>query len=67
VDTVENTFTVVNTNTVTSSSKFAIGGINYLLFKPGQKLRTALQGVLSTRNGGSPPPTGFFSGYAVVN
>ena len=65
VDTVENTFTVVNTNTVTSSSKFAIGGINYLMYKPGQNLRTALQGVLSTRNAGSPPPTGFFSGYAV--
>jgi len=65
VDTVESTFTVVNTNTVASSSKFAIGGINYLLFKPGQNLRTALQGVLSTRNAGSPPPTGFFSGYAV--
>jgi hypothetical protein len=65
VDTVESTFTVVNTNTVTSSSKFAIGGINYLLFKPGQNLRTTLQGVLSTRNAGSPPPTGFFSGYAV--
>jgi len=65
VDTVENTFTVVNTNTVTSSSRFVIGGINYLLFKPGQNLRTSLQGVLSTRNAGSPPPTGFFSGYAV--
>jgi hypothetical protein len=65
VDTVESTFTVVNTNTVTSSSKFAIGGVNYLLFKPGQNLRTTLQGVLSTRNAGSPPPTGFFSGYAV--
>lgn len=65
VDTVESTFTVVNTNTVTSSSKFTIGGINYLLDKPGRNLRTVLQGVLSTRNAGSPPPTGFFSGYAV--
>jgi len=65
VDTVESTFTVVNSNTVTSRSRFAIGGINYLLFKPGQNLRTTLQGVLSTRNAGSPPPTGFFSGYAV--
>src|SRR5258708_34912120 len=65
VDTVESTFTVVNTNTVTSSSRFAIGGVNYLLFKPGRNLRTTLQGVLSTRNAGSPPPTGFFSGYAV--
>lgn len=65
VDTVESTFTVVNTNTVTSSSRFVIGSTNYLLFEPGQNLRTTLQGVLSTRNAGSPPPTGFFSGYAV--
>ena len=65
VDTVESTFTVVNSNTVVSSSKFAIGNTTYLLYKPGQHLRTTLQGVLAKRNGGSPPPTGFFSGYAV--
>jgi hypothetical protein len=65
VDTVENTFTVVNTNAVTSTSQFKIGNTKYQLGRKRDNLRTTFQGVLAVRNGGTPPPTGFFSGYAV--
>lgn len=65
VDSVENTFTVVNTNSVTSTSQFKIGSTKYQLGRSGDNLRTTFQGVLAVRGGGAPPPTGFFSGYAV--
>jgi len=63
VDTVENTFTVVNTNTVTSNSQFKIGNSKYQFGRNGDNLRASFQGVLAIRGGGTPPPTGFFSGY----
>jgi hypothetical protein len=65
VDTVENTFTVVNTNTVTSNSQFKIENSKYQFGRNGDSLRTTFQGVLAIRGSGVPPPTGFFSGYAV--
>jgi hypothetical protein len=65
VDTVENTFTVVNTNTVTANSQFKIENSKYQFGRNGDSLRTTFQGVLAVRGGGVPPPTGFFSGYAV--
>ncbi len=65
VDTVESTFTVVNTNSITSAQPFTIGSTQYQLEKKGESVRTVFQGVLATRGGGSPPPSGFFSGYAV--
>jgi hypothetical protein len=65
VDTVEKTFTVTNMNTVTDSAPFEIGGRLVRLARAGDVLRTSLVGVLKARDG-VPPPTGFFSGYAVA-
>jgi len=65
VDTLERTFTVVNLNTIGSITGFSIGNNGFLLGRLGQSFRTSLQGVLFVRSGGTPPPTGHFSGYAV--
>jgi len=65
VDTVERTFTVVNLNTIDSITGFSIGNNGFALGRVGQSFRTSLQGVLFVRSGGTPPPTGHFSGYAV--
>jgi hypothetical protein len=65
VDAVEKTFTVVNMNTVTDSAPFEIDGQMVRLARVGDVLRTSLVGVLKARDG-VPPPTGFFSGYAVA-
>lgn len=65
LDTVERTFTVVNMNTITSTSAFSIGDSDLEIGKEGQMFRTSLVGVLFVRGGGTPPPTGHFAGYAV--
>jgi hypothetical protein len=64
VDTVENTFTVTNLNTITSVTRFSLNGAELKLGRVNDEFRTSLQGVLTVRNGGTPPPTGFFTGYA---
>ena len=65
VDTVEKTFAVANINTIASTSPFLLDGQMLEIGKHGQAFRTSLQGVLFTRSGGTPPPTGHFAGYAV--
>ncbi len=65
VDTVERTFTVVNLNTIDSIAGFFVGNNVFAVGRLGQSFRTSLQGVLFVRSGGTPPPTGHFSGYAV--
>jgi hypothetical protein len=65
VDTVEKTFTVVNRNTITSASQFLLEGQTVQIGAPREAFRTALQGVLFVRGGGTPPPSGHFAGYAV--
>jgi len=64
VDTIEKTFTVVNTNTITSTALFWLDGTEYELGDMGQIFRTRLVGVLKARAGSTPPPTGYFSGYS---
>ena len=64
VDTVEKTFTVVNSNTITSTEPFWLDGDEYELGNVGQVFRTRLVGVLKVRDGSTPPPTGYFSGYS---
>jgi hypothetical protein len=64
LDTVEKTFTVVNLNTITSTSVFELGEESLRLGVPGDMLRTSLVGVLRARDG-VPPPTGHFAGSAV--
>lgn len=64
VDTVEKTFTVVNSNTITSSECFWLDGTEYELGNVGQTFKTRLVGVLKVRDGSTPPPTGYFSGYS---
>ncbi len=65
VDTVERTFTVVNMNAVTSTSRFELDGDQVRLGRRGDVFRTTLSGVLRIRDG-VPPPTGHFAGYAVA-
>ncbi len=65
VDTVENTFTVTNQNTITSVTPFSLNDEQLILGNVDDEFRTSLQGVLTVRNGGTPPPTGFFSGNAI--
>jgi hypothetical protein len=64
VDTIEKTFTVVNSNIITSSERFWLDGTEYELGNVGQTFKTRLVGVLKVRDGGTPPPTGYFSGYS---
>jgi hypothetical protein len=64
VDTVEKTFTVVNSNTITSTEHFWLDGTEYELGDVGQIFKTRLVGVLTVRDGSTPPPTGYFSGYS---
>jgi hypothetical protein len=65
VDNAEKTFTVVNMNTVTATDQFWLDETEYELGDVGQMFRTQLVGVLKVRDGSVPPPTGYFSGYAV--
>ena len=65
VDNVEKTFTVENLNTITSSVPFTLNGSRFQLGGVGEGFRTSLVGVLTVRSGATPPPTGYFGGYAV--
>ncbi len=64
LDTVEKTFSVVNTNTITSTQAFEIGQERARIGVRGDMMRTTLSGVLRVRDG-VPPPTGHFAGTAV--
>lgn len=64
VDTVEKTFSVVNTNTITSTKRFDIGQDSVRIGARGDMIRTTLNGVLRARDG-VPPPTGHFAGSGV--
>ena len=65
VDNSEKTFTVENLNTITSSMPFTLSGSRFQLGNVGEGFRTSLVGVLTVRSGATPPPTGYFGGYAV--
>jgi hypothetical protein len=60
VDTVSQTFTVVNQDTITSSSLFSVNGRTYQIGKVGDVFRTTKNGHLS-----GPVPSGHFAGYSV--
>jgi hypothetical protein len=60
VDTVTQTFTVVNEDTITSSSLFSVNGASYQIGKAGDVFRTTKNGHLS-----GPLPSGYFAGYSV--
>jgi len=60
VDTVSQTFTVVNQDTITSSSLFSVNGTTYQIGKVGDVFRTTKNGHLS-----GPVPSGYFAGYSV--
>jgi hypothetical protein len=64
VDAVAKTFSVVNTNTVTSTERFDIGDERVRIGVRGDMIRTTLNGVLRVRDG-VPPPTGHFAGTGV--
>ena len=64
VDTIERTFTVVNSNTITSTERFWADGTEFELGDVGQIFKTRLVGMLKVRDGSTPPPTGYFSGYS---
>lgn len=60
VDTVSQTFTVVNQDTITSNSLFSVNGSTYQIGKVGDVFRTTKNGHLS-----GPVPSGYFAGYSV--
>jgi hypothetical protein len=60
VDTVTQTFTVVNEDTITSSSPFSVNGSTFRIGKVGDIFRTTKNGHLT-----SPVPSGYFAGYSV--
>jgi len=61
LDTTDQTFTVVNLNTVIASASFTLDGHDFQIAKRGQKFRTSLVGRLNSPS----PPTGYFAGFAV--
>ena len=61
VDTGSKVFTVVIVQTVTDSNAFQKDGQKYDLAFAGDRFRISFTGALN----GTPPPSGFFSGYAV--
>ncbi len=61
VDTAGGTFTAVFANTISSTSAFTINGTTFRLGQTGQAFRATVTGQLNA----TPPPTGFFAGYAV--
>jgi hypothetical protein len=61
VDTLGGTFTAVFANTISSTSAFTINGTPYRLGQKGQSFRATVTGQLNA----TPPPSGFFAGYAV--
>jgi hypothetical protein len=60
VDTVSQTFTVVNQDTITSSSLFSVNDNRYQIGKVGDVFRIVKNGHLS-----GPVPSGYFAGYSV--
>ncbi|MEO8426840.1 MAG: hypothetical protein ABI651_06985 [Verrucomicrobiota bacterium] len=60
VDTVTQAFTVVNQDTITSTSRFSVNGTTYQIGKAGDVFRTTKNGHLS-----GPVPSGYFAGYSV--
>ena len=62
VDTATGVFTVLNVNTISSVTAFWSGDEYETLGDEGQVFRTSLTGHL---NAGTPPPSGWFGGYAV--
>ena len=62
VDTATGLFTVVNLDTVTSSSTFTAGGAKYRLGAIGDMFRTTKTGHLNTPGAS---PSGWFAGYSV--
>jgi hypothetical protein len=60
VDTATQTFTVVNEDTITSSSLFSVNGATYQIGKGGDVFRTTKNGHVS-----GPLPSGYFAGYSV--
>jgi hypothetical protein len=62
IDTVTSVFTVVNQDTITSTSVFSINGGKYQLGKVGDVLRTTRTGHL---NSPGLSPAGWFAGYSV--
>jgi len=65
LDSVEKTFTVVNVNTITGTKFFDLGDKPVRIGSRGDTIRTSLMGVLKIRDGGAPPPTGYFAGSGV--
>ncbi|HJT01289.1 MAG TPA: hypothetical protein VJ756_19500 [Terriglobales bacterium] len=61
LDTTTGDFSVVNINTVTGTSIFAVAGRDYQLAKVGDRFRTLLRG----KTNAAPPPGFFIVGYAV--
>jgi hypothetical protein len=61
VDTAGGTFTAVFANTISSTSAFTINGTTFRLGQTGQAFRATVTGQLNA----TPPPTGYFGGYAV--
>jgi hypothetical protein len=61
VDTAGGTFTAVFQNIISSTNAFAINGTTFKLAERGQALRSTVTGQLNA----TPPPTGYFAGYAV--
>jgi hypothetical protein len=64
VDTIEKTFTVTNVNLVTETTPLELDGVTVRIGHRDDVLRTVLVGVLKSRDS-TPPPTGYFSVYAV--
>jgi hypothetical protein len=62
LDLVENTFTTVNINTVTSESGFTVGGSKFRLGEAGDQFRTFISGRVNTTG----TPAGFVIGGYVV-
>jgi hypothetical protein len=61
VDSAGGTFTAVFANTISSRSAFTVNGTTFTLGQTGQAFRATVTGQLNA----TPPPTGYFGGYAV--
>jgi len=61
VDTLSGAFTAVFANTISSTSAFTVNGTTFMLGQTGQAFRATVTGQLNA----TPPPTGYFGGYAV--
>jgi hypothetical protein len=61
LDTTTGDFSVVNINTITDVSAFALSGQLYQIGKPGNRFRTVLRG----KTNAAAPPGFFMAGYAI--